>query len=708
MLESPAPSVERRVFQDALHVSALSALAIAQPLLVRLSDNAPFLLDTGSTPRRLGLLAGGLMLIPPAVLIGLEGLARCAGSRWRVRAHFAMVALLAFLLGLLVGRRILRWQITDGLGVTGFLVVTGAVAGSVLLLRLYRGTQWMPRCLSVAAVLVWVFPVAFLTKGAAAPIISPAAPPAVPACRHPVPVVLLVFDEFCGMTLVNENHEIDAVRYPSFARLAQTATWYRNATTVHSRTDQAVPAILTGRWPKEAPPTLADTPQNLFTLMPASENPVAVFEPVSRLAPTPTDVTRTTFAEWSDRMTALAPVYVRAVVPADLPVPKPEIPNAWYGLADEITDSDDHGRTRGYFRGSGIPDEDFEHFLRCLPDESQPGLFFLHVVSPHQPWRHLPDGKTYRSRSMITEAPLGGFGDFGEDWTDDELILRHAWQRYLFEVEAVDRRVGQIMDRLQTAGMLDECLLIVMADHGVSFRPGQSRRVPQGSNLEDILPIPLFIKLPRQQTGRISDRNVESIDILPTIADVLGAELAEPVDGMSVLNEDLPARPRKSLQYDFGARLDSTIIAPDFPQKYGSVDRMLAAFGSGTSNDRLRASPLPSDRIGRPLTDFTITPTSLPDGIETFQAASLPDRVVCCFEGAVQDDRPLDTPLTMVIAVNGRVAAVTRTSTDPRLNRAWCCIADERFYHPGDNEIRLFSVNEDGSSLRPEPCSPLW
>ena len=37
--------------------------------------------------------------------------------------------------------------------------------------------------------------------------------------------------------------------------------------------------------------------------------------------------------------------------------------------------------------------------------------------------------------------------------------------------------------------------------------------------------VPLFIKLPGQTEGRIDDRNVESVDILPTIADVLGISI---------------------------------------------------------------------------------------------------------------------------------------------------------------------------------------
>ena len=62
--------------------------------------------------------------------------------------------------------------------------------------------------------------------------------------------------------------DIDAVRYPSFARLAKEGTWYPRATTAHEHTTGAVPAILTGRLPRSGSmPTLEDHPENLFTML---------------------------------------------------------------------------------------------------------------------------------------------------------------------------------------------------------------------------------------------------------------------------------------------------------------------------------------------------------------------------------------------------------------------------------------------------------
>ena len=52
--------------------------------------------------------------------------------------------------------------------------------------------------------------------------------------------------------------------------------------------------------------------------------------------------------------------------------------------------------------------------------------------------------------------------------------------------------------------------------------------------------MPLFIKLPGQRRGRIISRPVRTIDLLPTIADVLGIRIPWHVDGRSLLRTARP------------------------------------------------------------------------------------------------------------------------------------------------------------------------
>ena len=99
------------------------------------------------------------------------------------------------------------------------------------------------------------------------------------------PVVLMVMDELPVSALLRPDGTIDAKRYPNFARLAKTASWYPRATSVHEFTTQAVPAVLTGRLPHTGElPTLDDHPENLFTLL-GERFAVRASEQVTRLCP---------------------------------------------------------------------------------------------------------------------------------------------------------------------------------------------------------------------------------------------------------------------------------------------------------------------------------------------------------------------------------------------------------------------------------------
>ena len=85
--------------------------------------------------------------------------------------------------------------------------------------------------------------------------------------RPRAPVVLIAFDELPVNSLLDAHGRIDAVRFPNFARLARGSTWFEHATTVGEGTTHAIPAILTGRFPKAGEfPVYTDHRQNLFTL----------------------------------------------------------------------------------------------------------------------------------------------------------------------------------------------------------------------------------------------------------------------------------------------------------------------------------------------------------------------------------------------------------------------------------------------------------
>jgi arylsulfatase A-like enzyme len=74
--------------------------------------------------------------------------------------------------------------------------------------------------------------------------------------------------------------------------------------------------------------------------------------------------------------------------------------------------------------------------------------------------------------------------------------------------------------------------VILVADHGVAFVPGESRRSVSLANFAQIASVPLFVKAPHQRRGGTSDELARTIDVVPTIADYLGVRW--PAEGRSL------------------------------------------------------------------------------------------------------------------------------------------------------------------------------
>ena len=147
------------------------------------------------------------------------------------------------------------------------------------------------------------------------------------------------------------------------------------------------------------------------------------------------------------------------------------------------------------------------------------------------PFEYVPSGRRYSAPDYQGHRE-GGEGLFrrSDPWLP--LVLH---QRHLLQVGLVDRFVGRLLDRLKAQGIYDEALIIITADHGVSFQHGLPRRTSTDGTRGAVMLVPLIIKLPNQVAGFISDRNVETVDIVPTIASVLSTRVPYDVDGRSLL-----------------------------------------------------------------------------------------------------------------------------------------------------------------------------
>ncbi|MBA2626282.1 MAG: sulfatase-like hydrolase/transferase, partial [Acidimicrobiia bacterium] len=80
-----------------------------------------------------------------------------------------------------------------------------------------------------------------------------------------------------------------------------------------------------------------------------------------------------------------------------------------------------------------------------------------------------------------------------------------------------------------------ESLIVVTADHGAAFVAGETLRGASEGNYQEVAWVPLLVKAPRQGEGERRDVPARSVDLLPTIADHLDADLSWDLDGASLL-----------------------------------------------------------------------------------------------------------------------------------------------------------------------------
>jgi hypothetical protein len=690
------------------HLAALSAFALAQPLFDLLGESPEFFAVRGSSRWDIVLFALAVILLPPAVLVAIEAIAGLVSRPLQRAAQLVFVGAGAAVIALQVLKD------TAGLTSTGAIVGLAALAGAAVAL-LYRRAPLVRSFLTVLALAPVFFLTYFLFVSPVAELTLARDPDVQLAhVRASAPVVMVVFDELPVSSLLDEQGEIDDVRYPSFAELAARSTWFRNASTVSYTTTNAVPALLTGMRASEGPPVFASHPRNLFTLLGGAYR-MNVVETYTRLCPRvvcteqpAADATVEPASLYSDASI----VYLHLVAPPRVERRFPSITQDWMnfgrddhddigGLLDEALEEPSGERLRRSKHYHAAHVRAFEEFLRSIEPSDEPSLNFTHILFPHQPWWHFPSG----SQSSIGDSPTIGLDARSYRWREP-FLTRQAYQRHLLQVGYVDRLVGELLDRLRETGLYDRSLVVVTADHGVSFHEGQPQRDPTEATLPDIAFVPLFVKQPVQRQGETVDYHVETIDVLPTIADALGIEVPWRIDGRSALQDPQRGTVRVERQRKETGDEVAVPFATALAQQEEAVARKAALFGTGDWAS-LFAAGEHGDLVGRPLSTFgtigSAADRATIDDRVTRELLAGRDLGVALVPSPLQGSvtgSGARTGRTLAVAVDGRIAAVASTYADAGGVR-FSALAPESAFHPGQpSRVEVFWVDGPAGAVR--------
>lgn len=693
---------DRLLGTHTLHLFGCWNLFVAQPLLDLLGSNPAFFVSHRVS--RLDLLSflAFLCLALPA------SLALLVAAVWRLSPRHARTLSLA-LLAILVFAGSLH-VLANQLSAPDLVLLSIAAAITVIFGAAMRRPTFRS-FVSVLSVLSLAVPLVFLGLSEARSLLMKASPtisvPVPKASDSQPPVVVLLFDELPLSSLLNDLNEVDDSRFPHFARLAQQSTWYSQASSVAAATEEAVPAILTGLYPVPgAVPTATSYPRNLFTLLQSTHH-LNVAESLTQLCPvTLCREQSSASGRWRSLLEDTLYVYLHLLLPPALASRLPEIGATWRDFSsldqrpsappvpagtpsDEAIEAD--VRTLDVAR-------DFDGFLQRIRDAPRRSLHYLHLQLPHIPWRYLPSGAEY--------GPIGSNFAPGvladTRWTDDPWLLTQALKRHLLQVGYADTLLGRLMDTLEELDLWNDALLVVLADHGMAFLPGQPGRRLTTENAQDVLAIPLFVKLPGQLGPEIDPRNVETVDLLPTLGELLGwhplpwstqgASFAAPGGSRRTTKRWFESE-HSAHEIDFeewtgganGARLQHSLV--------GTGD-LASLYNLGPRPNLLGMDVAETDANPEPTVEVAFDQPWLWDDVDL--ESRFRPTYVTGYLRYLDGSRPsagADERMELAVAVNGRIVATTRSY--PAAAERFASLFPEEALIEGRNPVEVLLLNGD-------------
>ncbi len=687
----------KEFFVDALHVFALSGFAVAQPIFNLLEQYPVFFVARKSQPIDLVLFVALVSLAVPLLLILVEFAAGLMHRRFQKSLHYCLVALLAMV--------ILLPALNKFEALPGWLAVSAAGLAGVAVLAAYIRLEPLRSFVTLLAVAAIVFPMAFAFDVSIRELLMPAgykASEQFQEATNPVPIVFVVFDEFPVTSLMNDQFQIDSSLFPGFAALSNEAWWFRYAHTVDGATHRSVPSILTGNRPPEGRsfPTLQQYPNNLFTWLRGNYQ-IKSYEAKTTLCPEGecTDLrVHEQLPTINERMSYLLSdagvVFLHLVAPISLTKYLPSISNDWEGF---FRQSQPSGNEKSYYSITGVDKPRLlDAFIDAIVPTRKPTLYFMHVVLPHIPWIFYPSGKRYDGFDYDMDSLASNTRQ--TTWVDDEYLVSHGVRRHLLQVQLVDRFISRLIDKMKHQKLYNSSLVVVTADHGVGFNPGWVRRSSPREN--DLRIVPMFIKFPGKNESKTIDRKVETIDLVPTIAEVIGLPLPWAVEGKSLLsftatnnrisNSGVVSPAQMAQRYETVGFLDRAFDrhSPNGLYSYGPYHRF-----SGELTARLT--------LGERIADIEVAFDDGADfGLDP-DSNFVPGLIVGSLSGSELPDESMD----LAVGVNGVIRVLTRSYTLGERTR-FSVLLPENSLQPGENHVELYWVLEDQTkSVRFLPLS---
>ncbi|MGB5419830.1 sulfatase [Algibacter sp.] len=211
--------------------------------------------------------------------------------------------------------------------------------------------------------------------------------------------------------------------------------------------------------------------------------------------------------------------------------------------AFEMAEVNDTAYFDGKIAQKGIAD------LKKLKEKNEPFFLALGFMKPHLPFNapkkywdlydrgiiELPESymqpKSTPKQAFHNYGELRNYGNIPKKGDLPESLAKELIHGYYACVSYVDAQIGLVLDELKRLELEDDTIVILWGDHGWNL--GDHKLWCKHVTFETALRTPLIIKVPGKTKGEKTDAIIEFIDIYPSLAELVGLEAPNTVEGKS-------------------------------------------------------------------------------------------------------------------------------------------------------------------------------
>jgi arylsulfatase A-like enzyme len=201
----------------------------------------------------------------------------------------------------------------------------------------------------------------------------------------------------------------------------------------------------------------------------------------------------------------------------------------WHGLIWG-NDPDALQTMRGH-ETDGLTDIVVEQLTQGL---QQPFCLFVSYQAPHPPCS--PPAayhEMYTGQDLEVEPNADPSAYYYRPEWQADYGFQEFRERYFGEITHVDAAFGRVLQTLEDTGLTSNTVVVFTSDHGEMN--GAHGLYGKGVMYDEAMRVPLFVRLPSQESARICQTPVSTVDFLPTLLMVAGVALPSDVEGVSLL-----------------------------------------------------------------------------------------------------------------------------------------------------------------------------